>query len=114
MLSINKSSFVRGSAPALRHAPFPVDRPAPVYPEGEAAPLPPRPGTDASLNPPAVGKAAVQGAGWVLLFSGVGKVVTLGSQLVLAWLLLPEAFGLGASAGVGADLLYAMDAEALG
>lgn len=43
-----------------------------------------------------VGAEATHGAFWTLLFSVLSKAVALGSQLALAWLLLPEEFGLAA------------------
>ena len=59
-----------------------------------------------TVVPPAhggLGSTAVRGAGWVLAFSLVGKALVLGSQLVLAFYLAPEAFGLAAMATAAAS-----------
>src|SRR5712692_5445687 len=42
---------------------------------------------------PAVGAQAARGAFWTILFSVLNKCVTLGSQIALAWFLLPEDMG---------------------
>jgi len=42
----------------------------------------------------AVGLQAARGAMWTLLFSGLTKAMTLGSQIALAWFLVPEEFGM--------------------
>jgi teichuronic acid exporter len=42
----------------------------------------------------AVGSYAARGAMWTLLFSALTKLMTLGSQIALAWFLVPEEFGL--------------------
>ena len=46
----------------------------------------------------AVGGHAARGAFWTILFSTGSKFVTLGSQITLAWLLLPRELGLVALA----------------
>lgn len=43
---------------------------------------------------PAVGARAARGAAWTVIFSLLGKMVTLATQFVLAWLLVPEELGL--------------------
>ncbi len=42
---------------------------------------------------PAVGTQAARGAFWTILFSVLNKCVTLGSQIALAWFLVPEDMG---------------------
>ncbi len=48
--------------------------------------------------PAAIGGHAARGAFWTILFSAGSKLVTLGSQIALAWLLLPRELGLVALA----------------
>lgn len=51
------------------------------------------------VPPPAcVGARTAQGAFWTLLFSALSKVIALGSQIALAWFLVPEQIGLVALA----------------
>jgi PST family polysaccharide transporter len=46
------------------------------------------------LPAPAVGSHAARGAVWTFAFSLLGKATTVGTQFVLAWLLVPEELGL--------------------
>src|SRR5437773_862485 len=51
------------------------------------------------LGPAAlVGTQAAHGAFWTIFFSVLNKVVTLGSQIAVAWFLLPQDMGLVAMA----------------
>jgi len=45
-----------------------------------------------------VGARTVRGAAWTILFATLGKGVTAAAQVALAWLLLPQDFGLAALA----------------
>ena len=45
-----------------------------------------------------VGSRAAYGALWAVLGAALNKVITFGSQIVLAWFLVPEQFGLAAMA----------------
>src|SRR5712692_6224104 len=57
---------------------------------------------------PAVGAQAARGAFWTILFSVLNKCVTLGSQIALAWFLLPEDMGVVALNVTASLLLVAL------
>lgn len=67
--------------------------------------------TPPGTAPGGLGGAAVRGAGWVFLASIAGKGLTLASQLVLAFLLAPEAFGLAAMATAAASATAVLGAS---
>src|SRR5258708_23467456 len=57
-----------------------------------AATVPPA-ATGSARPAPAVGTHAARGAVWTILFSVLNKCLTLGSQVALAWFLVPEDMG---------------------
>jgi O-antigen/teichoic acid export membrane protein len=61
-----------------------------------------------------LGRRAVRGAFWNILFSILNKVSTLGAQWVLAWLLLPADFGLVALATSISSLMDVVSVSSLG
>ena len=63
---------------------------------------------EAARPPAGLGAQAARGAFWTLLFSILNKVVALGSQIALAWFLVPEQIGLVALALSVANLLALM------
>ena len=63
---------------------------------------------EAARPPARVGAQAARGAFWTLLFSIFNKVVALGSQIALAWFLIPEQIGLVAMALSVANLIALM------
>jgi len=61
-----------------------------------------------------MGRRAVRGAFWNILFSILNKVTTLGAQWVLAWLLVPADFGLVALATSISSLMDVVSVSSLG
>ncbi|HXB97970.1 MAG TPA: oligosaccharide flippase family protein, partial [bacterium] len=65
-------------------------------------------------GPEPMGRRAVRGAFWNILFSILNKVTTLGAQWVLAWLLVPADFGLVALATSISSLMDVVSVSSLG
>ena len=55
---------------------------------------------DETKSSPSLKTLAIQGSVWIALGYGGSQVLRLGSNLLLAWLLFPEAFGLMALVNV--------------
>src|SRR5271154_469318 len=62
----------------------------------------------APVTAPSAGAQAVGGAFWTILFSSLNKVTAFGSQMALAWFLLPSDMGLAAIAISIASLVSLM------
>ncbi len=61
-----------------------------------------------------LGRHAVHGAFWNILFSVLNKATTFGAQMVLAWLLRPADFGLVALALAISGMLDVVSGSSLG